>query len=354
MPTPTTANRGYQQPDPTNNLDVDVYRLVAALDAIDLDVANLIAADTALAPVADPAFTGAPTAPTAAQGNNSSQIATTAYVRTAVATLLDSAPGTLDTLNELAAALGDDPNYATTVANLVATKAALVHTHAVADVTGLQAALDALTAADALKLNLTGGTLTGILTITNQLRVERDLAQQVFYDADGTLRGQIYNQAEYWGLVPSDDAGTAIWASRLAYDMTNDRWHIGDENNLATQLLNWTGIRDEFGFFDISIPIPDGSAVNNHTLTLIKDSPHKVELINLQHIQSSGNGTFTVRKNAVDITGLVAVNPGAAWATATPSATTTLDVGDDLEIFFDNNFASDANSHVQIKMKRVK
>ena len=45
------------------------------------------------------------------------------YVDTAVSNLLDSAPGTLDTLNELAAALGDDPNFATTVTNSLATKA---------------------------------------------------------------------------------------------------------------------------------------------------------------------------------------------------------------------------------------
>lgn len=52
----------------------------------------------------------------------SSHAATKGYVDTAISTLLDSAPGTLDTLNELAAALGDDPNFATTVTNEIATK----------------------------------------------------------------------------------------------------------------------------------------------------------------------------------------------------------------------------------------
>ena len=47
----------------------------------------------------------------------------TGYADTAVANLVDSAPGTLDTLNELAAALGDDPNFATTTANSIASKA---------------------------------------------------------------------------------------------------------------------------------------------------------------------------------------------------------------------------------------
>lgn len=74
------------------------------------------------APLKSPALTGTPTAPTAAQGTNNTQIATTAYVRAAIAALVDSSPGALDTLNELAAALGDDPNFATTMNNALAGK----------------------------------------------------------------------------------------------------------------------------------------------------------------------------------------------------------------------------------------
>lgn len=66
------------------------------------------------APLNSPTFTGTPAAPTATAGDNTTQIATTAFVQTAVSNLVDSAPATLDTLNELAAALGDDPNFATT------------------------------------------------------------------------------------------------------------------------------------------------------------------------------------------------------------------------------------------------
>ena len=62
------------------------------------------------------------TANTQSQGNNSTKVATTAYVDTAVSNLVDSAPGTLNTLNELAAALGDDANFSTTVTNSIAGK----------------------------------------------------------------------------------------------------------------------------------------------------------------------------------------------------------------------------------------
>nr|WP_240198289.1 phage tail protein [Salmonella enterica] len=76
----------------------------------------------AYAKLASPDFTGKPTAPTADQSSNDTQLATTAFVRSAIAALVDSSPGALDTLNELAAALGDDPNFATTMTNALAGK----------------------------------------------------------------------------------------------------------------------------------------------------------------------------------------------------------------------------------------
>jgi hypothetical protein len=73
-------------------------------------------ASSTYAPLASPSLTGTPTAPTATAGTNSTQIATTAFVGTAVANLVDSAPGTLDTLNELAAAINDNASFAATIA----------------------------------------------------------------------------------------------------------------------------------------------------------------------------------------------------------------------------------------------
>ena len=78
-----------------------------------------------------PALTGTPTAPTPDAGTNTPQVATTAFVATAVATaisdaitaLVNSAPETLDTLNELAEALGNDPSFSATVAREIGLKA---------------------------------------------------------------------------------------------------------------------------------------------------------------------------------------------------------------------------------------
>ncbi|CAD5851662.1 phage-related tail fiber protein-like protein [Escherichia coli] len=80
------------------------------------------------APLSSPALTGTPTAPTAAQSVNNTQIATTAFVKSAIAGMVGSAPAALDTLNELAAALGNDPNFVTTMLNALAGKQPLDNT----------------------------------------------------------------------------------------------------------------------------------------------------------------------------------------------------------------------------------
>ena len=74
------------------------------------------------APIASPALTGTPTVPMATKGTSTDQIASTAFVAQAIAALVNSAPGALDTLQELAAALGNDANFAATVTNTLAEK----------------------------------------------------------------------------------------------------------------------------------------------------------------------------------------------------------------------------------------
>lgn len=92
-------------------------------------VTGLAAALALLAPLASPALTGTPTAPTASGGTNTTQIATTAFVKAAVDALISGAPGALDTLDELAAALADDASYAATITTALAGKSSTGHTH---------------------------------------------------------------------------------------------------------------------------------------------------------------------------------------------------------------------------------
>ncbi|WP_420910743.1 phage tail protein [Pectobacterium polaris] len=105
--------------------------VVNAIADVKTDVANKLNAHASIldahpqyAPKASPAFTGTPTAPTAASGSNDTQLATTAFVKAAVAALVNGSPAALDTLQELAKALGNDPNFSTTVLNALAGKLA--------------------------------------------------------------------------------------------------------------------------------------------------------------------------------------------------------------------------------------
>ncbi|EEX3358527.1 phage tail protein [Escherichia coli] len=73
----------------------------------------------------NPTFTGEPKAPTPAAGNNTTRIATTEFVQAAITALINGAPATLDTLKEIAAAINNDPKFSTTINNALALKAPL-------------------------------------------------------------------------------------------------------------------------------------------------------------------------------------------------------------------------------------
>ena len=124
-------NFGTQLVETDGNLDVAGTAATGALTVtgnisvsgtVDgIDVAGLQAAKNSLS-TSNGALVNGVIATTQAQSDNTTKVATTAYVKTAVANVVDSAPAALDTLNELAAALGDDANYATTTATSIGTK----------------------------------------------------------------------------------------------------------------------------------------------------------------------------------------------------------------------------------------
>ncbi|HBB2688323.1 TPA: phage tail protein [Escherichia coli] len=76
----------------------------------------------------NPTFTGEPKAPTPAAGNNTTRIATTAFVQAAITALINGAPATLDTLKEIAAAINNDPKFSTTINNALSGKQPLDNT----------------------------------------------------------------------------------------------------------------------------------------------------------------------------------------------------------------------------------
>ncbi|WP_097339230.1 tail fiber protein [Escherichia coli] len=141
------------------------------------------------APLNSPALTGTPTTPTAPKGTNNTQIASTAYVMAAIAALVDSSPDALNTLNELAAALGNDPNFATTMTNALAGKQPKDAT--------LTALAGLATAADRFPY-FTGNDVASLATLT---KVGRDIL------AKSTVAAVI----EYLGLQETvNKAGNAV------------------------------------------------------------------------------------------------------------------------------------------------
>ncbi|MEX9571894.1 phage tail protein [Escherichia coli] len=141
------------------------------------------------APLNSPVLTGTPTTPTARQGTNNTQIANTAFVMAAIAALVDSSPDALNTLNELAAALGNDPNFATTMTNALAGKQPKDAT--------LTALAGLATAADRFPY-FTGNDVASLATLT---KVGRDIL------AKSTVAAVI----EYLGLQETvNRAGNAV------------------------------------------------------------------------------------------------------------------------------------------------
>ncbi|MCW9825040.1 tail fiber protein [Escherichia coli] len=179
----TTAQKGIVQlSSATNSTSETLAATSKAVKAV-MDETNK------KAPLNSPALTGTPTTPTAQQGTNNTQIASTAFVMAAIAALVDSSPDALNTLNELAAALGNDPNFATTMTNALAGKQPKDAT--------LTALAGLATAADRFPY-FTGNDVASLATLT---KVGRDIL------AKSTVAAVI----EYLGLQETvNRAGNAV------------------------------------------------------------------------------------------------------------------------------------------------
>lgn len=135
---------------PLTNADVDAAIPVAGTPSRTLTNAAVktLIADIALkASTASPNLTGVPNAVTAAPGTNTIQIATTAFTTAAITAVVGAAPVGLDTLVELATALGNDPAFATNNTAALTGKSPVGHTHVAANVSDFTAAADARIAA---------------------------------------------------------------------------------------------------------------------------------------------------------------------------------------------------------------
>ncbi len=195
----TTAQKGIVQlSSATNSTSETLAATSKAVKAV-MDETNK------KAPLNSPALTGTPTTPTARQGTNNTQIASTAYVMAAIAALVDSSPDALNTLNELAAALGNDPNFATTMTSALAGKQPKDAT---------LTALAGLTTAAGKFPYFTGNDVASLATLT---KVGRDIL------AKSTVAAVI----EYLGLRELGTSGEKIPLLSTANTWTNRQTFSG-------------------------------------------------------------------------------------------------------------------------------
>ena len=169
--------------------------------------------------VDDVALAGNPTTTTQSAGNNTTRIATTAFVTTAVNNLVDSAPGTMDTLNEIAAALNDDANFNTTVTNAIATK-----------------------------LNLSGGTLTGALTGTTGAFVKASSGGSATSNTVLTIEDDDNTELSILG------GSSSVLAINFGHSGDNDEGIISFNTTSGSEDLGLSSSKDTVSYTHLTLP----------------------------------------------------------------------------------------------------
>lgn len=247
-----------------------------------------------------------------------------------ISALVNSAPTTLDTLNELAAALGDDPNFATTVSNSIGTKAASAITISAGsgltgggDLTTNRTISHADTSTQASVNNSNGTviqdiTLDGFGHITGLASVDLDGRYYTETEADS----RYYRKYETTGISDYNSLTTGAWsttsttAGNIPYANYNGTWHISDPTN-DRQYQLWMGDSPDGG---LRFRAKQGSSTGWHSWNKIfHDSYHP-----------NADAWTNTRTNTVTLTGDV-TGSGSASVNGTGNWTVSLStvVGDD-------------------------
>ncbi|HFO8408191.1 phage tail protein [Escherichia coli] len=259
----TTAQKGIVQlSSATNSTSETLAATPKAVKAV-MDETNK------KAPLNSPALTGTPTTPTARQGTNNTQIASTAFVMAAIAALVDSSPDALNTLNELAAALGNDPNFATTMTNALAGKQPKDAT--------LTALAGLATAADKFPY-FTGNDVASLATLTE---VGRDIL------AKSTVAAVI----EYLGLQETvNQASGALQKNQNGADIPDKKLFLRNIGTTNSTTMSFSG---GAGWFKLAtVTMPQASSVVYISLIggagYNVGSPHQAGISEL--VLRAGNG----------------------------------------------------------------
>ena len=280
--------------DGTQEVTTSVQTLSTAVSSITTNATNISANSTSItnnataiatnasnialkADLNDPDFTGTPTCPNVAAGTNNTEIANTAYVDTAIANVVNSAPAALDTLNELATALGNDANFSTTVTNSIADK-----------------------------LPLAGGTLTGAVTAQSDVTFQDAIVMQrvkekVNVFTAGAIGATAEMHVKTQGVYYATNAQTANWTLNLVGDGSNTLDSLMSTGQATTITYLMTYGATAYYITDIQI---DG-ATNNRTLKWVGGAPtsagtaNSICAVTATVIKTAAN-TFTVLASKVE------------------------------------------------------
>ena len=207
------------------------------------------------APLSSPALTGKPTAPTAAQTANDTQLANTAFVKAAIAALVASSPEALDTLNELAAALGNDPNFATTMTNALAGKQPLDNTLTALSGKSVAALLEYLGLGEAAKLSapiVTIGTGSGYYSFPGMRNGKKiDFIVQ-FGEGGATVSGSTVTPTEIPFNIPFPNACLTMVATDFIWNMAALDWNKNLQSGRAAVDYRSGAVNNKTGFLALS------------------------------------------------------------------------------------------------------
>lgn len=261
----------------------------------------------------NPTFTGTVKAPTPASDSNDTSVSTTAWVRQAIAELVDSSPETLDTLSEIAAALGNDPNFAATMTNQLAGKQPL---------SPLLTAIAAVTTAANKLPYFTGSNQVGLADFTSTAR-------------DLLAKGSTADIINFLGLKPTvDKAAGAMQRSSNGADIPDKATFAKNIGLSAETYLKFNGEMpvdaDINTFGPVEAFMGVWSKATSTNATIAKNFPEENAVGFLEVFKAgnySGSQRFTVRNGNVYTRYLTAAwngtnGPWSEWRNIAGSART--------------------------------
>lgn len=249
--------------------------------------------DTEKAPLASPVLTGNPTAPTQSAGDNSTKIATTAHVSAAIAALVASSPAALDTLNELAAALGNDANFAATVTAALAAKES-IDAHGIFEIDR-----QAPSGTGTVTFTIPSGykrLSIDIKSLRSSAGTNRTFRVEVSDDGGSTWKNIQVNTLSFisdnvnGSSYPQGLAAAATPAGMIGFITSSTYWYglmeIADPSTASKEkVMRWAGANYQGG----------NGTVWSHSATLVTASMGAINKIRLSLNADNFNGTeFTV------------------------------------------------------------